>query len=208
MHLITGSVTVNSILTPVQVTGSITTTQGAGGSDPWNITYYEEPTFIAFVSGTIIGNNKSMISIVNTSSKILRIQEIKIINTRNVNTTGVEATFWFIRIGGHSGGTSVSALPMDTNDILDPGVTVLTNATVASEATIPLFRNVWSTDEWAAASSKQEGQDHALMTMIPIWSYKPKQKPIILRTNEGFSIKHTTNSINGTFDIQVIFTQI
>lgn len=199
---VTGSVGVTSVASPVTVI------QGQSGSLAWKVTDFEEATFVAQAQDVAIGNNKSMLSIVNTGTSVVRIQEIRIVNSRTSPVAGTESIFWFVRITGHSGGTSVVPLPYDTNDSLASGITMATNATVSGEASSPLFRKLWSSDDWGAGRLDQEGLDHALQELFPQYVYRPKQKPITLRTNQGLSIKHVINSSNGTFDIQIVFTQV
>jgi hypothetical protein len=169
----------------------------------------EIPTFVSYASAVALANNKSLFSIVNTGSSFLvRIREIRIINTQTSAVTGVIADFRMFRITGHSSGTLLVGLTSDTNDTLDSSVTARTGSTVAGEASDFLRRWLVSTDEWGVGSSDVESMQHIMQTYSnPAYYPTPKTKPITLRQNQGITIKNVTNTTVGTFDIAVIYTQ-
>ncbi len=170
-----------------------------------------EATFGAWVTGSIIGNNKSMLSIYNAGSQIVRIREIWLTNVQTAAVVGIAGVFEFRRMGGHSAGTLIASgaiETMDTADVLDAGVTIRTNATVASESSKLLWKATWSTDEWGPGSQDVESNDHVIQQMFPLYNRRdPNEKPITLRANQGMTIKFTVNSNAGTFDVHVVFTQ-
>lgn len=169
----------------------------------------EEATFFVSVTGSAIGNNKSMASIVNgTTTQIVKIKEVWLLNVQTVVGSGALGTFEFRRISGHASGTAVVGIEqMDTIDVLDPGLTVRTNAVVSGESTTLLWRTFWSTDNWGPGSLNQEGYDHGLQSLLPAWQRRDQSsKPLTLRANEGLTIKHVVNSISGTFDLMIGFT--
>lgn len=168
----------------------------------------QNKTFSVLTADQTIGNNKSMLSIVNASGSavIVKIREIKIINTQVTSVTGVISIFDIKRITGHSAGTTVTPCAYDTSDSLSGSITVRTGSTVAGE-TVTLKRYKWSSDEWGSGPSDVESDDHSLQSLIPIYRVMPYCKPITLRAEEGISIKHTTNSTAGSFTIEVVFTE-
>lgn len=170
---------------------------------------FEPETYSVLAETIAIGNNKSMLSILNTTSnKIIKLVSIKIMNAQTGGITGVFADFRLIRITGHSVGTLLTPVTFDSADVLDAGVTVRTNATVAGEAATTMLSYIWSTDEIQFAGfGSSAAQDKGAQNTMGIFEHKKGRKPIILRQNEGITIKQTTNSTAGTFDIELIFTE-
>ncbi len=163
----------------------------------------------AFAASVQVGNNKSMLSILNggSSAVVVRMREIWVENVQTTATTGVAGTFELHRFTGHSGGTVITPQAYDTTDTLDVNVTTRTGATITGENAVVLMRHLWSTDEWGPGTLDQEGYDHGVQASQPFWSRKDQaEKPITLRPGEGVHVKFTTNSTNGTFDLTFVFT--
>lgn len=174
--------------------------------------YKELATFTGVATDIAIGNNKSMFSIVNASGStvVSRISAIYLVNVQTSAVTGVIGTFELRRITNHSAGTAITAIEkMDSNDTLSSSITLRTNGTVTSESTNLLWRAQFSTDEIAAnANLDTSFSSHIFGTMFPVWKRADfDNKPIILNANEGLTVKFSTNSTAGTFDIMVVFTQ-
>lgn len=171
--------------------------------------YYELSTFNAIANNIPTAANKSLLSILNTSTKIVRIEEIYLVNVRTTAVTGVVGNFEIRRITGHSAGTLVTNVETyETSDVLDAGVTVRTNATVAGESANLLWRSIFSTDEHGIAAEDVNSTQHIFQTMFPIFVKKTNNsKTITLKQNEGLTIKFTPNSNTGLFDVFCIFTQ-
>lgn len=189
---------------PLWITGSVVI-----GAQPVTTKDYEVATFSVLALDTVIGNEKSMISIVNASGSgvIIKIRSIKIINTRTTAVTGIVSDFRVVRITGHSVGTLLSPQTFDTAASLNANVTIRTDATVTGASTTPLLRHKWSSDEYGPGTLDKEGLDQAFQNTIPIYQHFPGRKPITLHQGEGLHILHNTNSTAGSFDIDVIFTQ-
>lgn len=166
---------------------------------------YQRPCFIANASNIAIGNNKSMISITNTSTRVVRLERIYLVNNQTTAITGVISNFDFLRITSHSAGTLITAQPFDTVDSLDAGVTIRTGATVVGEGAV-LKRVVYSSDEWGVGASDNESLQNIQQQIMPIFQSGLFYKPITLRQNQGFHIKHTINSTIGNFDFFIEFT--
>jgi hypothetical protein len=98
---------------------------------------------------------------------------------------------------------------MHSDDALNGSITLRTNATVTAESANLLWRSLFTTDEWAPSAAVDTAAiDHIFTTMHPIWKRNDyDNKPIILKANEGLTVKFATNSTAGTFDIMVVFTQ-
>lgn len=188
----------------------------AQGTSPWIVSVQsvtsggdELATFSALAKNIAIGNNKSMISIVNTSESTvkIKIRELYLINSQTSAVTGVISDFSLFRCVTHSGGTSITPQSYDTADSLDSSVTVRTGATIGTESATAFKRWEWSSDEWGVGSLDQEGNDHNTQTNINLVRQEKGCKPITLRANEGLTFKHTVNSTAGSFDVIMVFTQ-
>lgn len=165
------------------------------------------PTYYAFAQDVVIGNGKSMISILNAdTSLIVSIREIYIVNATVSAVTGVIGKFRLIKMTGHSSGTTITPVSMDSNDSLDSDITVKTGATISGEASTDIRRWQFSTDDWGTGTSDVESSDHVQQELIPVYKASGEMKPIILRQNEGVHIKQATNSTAGTFDLVIVFT--
>lgn len=166
------------------------------------------PAFVVKAEDIAIGNNKSMLSLVNTGSKIIRIRELKIINGRTTPTTGIVAKFDLFRITGASAGTTLTPLAFDTNDSI-ASTAVRTGATVTGEASASLMHWEWSSDEWSPGTVDIESTDHLSQSLIAAYKCDTASgmKAITIRPGEGLSLKHTVNSTAGSFDIYLQFTE-
>jgi hypothetical protein len=165
-------------------------------------------TFSVVARSVAIGNNKSMFSILNAdATKLVKIRQIKIINSQTSAVTGVIADFRILRLTGHSSGTSLTPETFDTNDSLDADITTRTGSTVAGESSTELLRYTYSSDEWGVGTLDVESSDHVMQQVAALYISKNDSKPITLRQNQGLTIKQVTSSTAGTFDIEVIFTQ-
>lgn len=175
------------------------------------VRYKELATFTALATATVVGNNKSMLSIVNASGSTVqvRVLSIHVVNVQTTAVTGVTGTFEVRRCVNHSAGTAITAIEtMDSTDTLNGSVTVRTNGTITTESANLLWRALFSTDEWGPGTQDVESGDHIFQTMFPIWKRRDMDaKPILLRANEGLTVKFATNSTAGRFDILVVFTQ-
>lgn len=166
------------------------------------------PAFVVNAEDIAIGNNKSMLSFLNTGSKVVRIREIKIINGRTTATTGIVAKFDLFRMTGATVGTTLTPLAFDTTDSVT-STAVKTGATIAGEASASLMHWEWSSDEWSSGTQDVESTDHAFQSLIAAykWDTASGLKAITIRPGEGIHLKHTVNSTAGSFDIYVQFTE-
>lgn len=170
----------------------------------------EFATFTTAGTAIGVGNNKSMISIFNADAALLtKVHEIYVVNVQTSAVTGVTGVFELRRITSHSGGTLLTPVSMDTTDTLDADITVRTGSTVGGEDANLMWRSLFSTDDWGPGTVDTESNDHVFQTMHPIFSRKTDSgtKPLVLRQNEGLTVKFATNSSAGTFDIFLVFTQ-
>lgn len=169
----------------------------------------ELATFIATGTSIASDNNKSMISILNADATLVtKIHEVYVINVRTATAIGVAGIFELRRITGHSAGSVITPTSMDTADTLDSDITVRTGSTVAGESANLMWRSIFTTDELTAVLDTASNE-HIFQTMFPVFSRKTDSgtKPLVLRQNEGLTVKFATNSATGLFDIMLVFTQ-
>lgn len=165
-------------------------------------------TFSITATGVTIGNGKSMISLVNTSGSTvkIKIREIWITNTQLSGVTGIVADFQLNQIVGHSGGSLLTSRSHDSVDTIDASVTARAGATVSGEGAN--YKHwLWSTDEWGPGPADTEAADHSFSSLVPHYRDPGLWKAYVLNANEGIHIKQITNSIVGTFDFYMVFTQ-
>ncbi len=76
----------------------------------------ENPTFYLSSQAVAIGNNKSMLSLLNAagSGVKIKIREIYVVNAQNTAATGIISAFSTLRITGHSVGTSLTPVSYDS----------------------------------------------------------------------------------------------
>jgi hypothetical protein len=166
---------------------------------------YLPPTFVVQASSVVIGNNKSMISLINSNTNIVKVLSIRIVNNQNSALTGVFTDFRFRRITGATGGTALTIQPMDTSDTAT-SVAAAIGATVSGETSVDLARRCVSSDEWGPGTTDVESNAQANAQIGFMWETPNNSKPIYLRTGQGLTIKCVTNSTQGNFDIEVLFT--
>lgn len=169
----------------------------------------EFATFNVTAHSVAIGNNKSMLSIVNTTGSVVKIKlrHLKIINAQTTPVTGVISNFTLLKCVTHSAGTSITPVACESSDTLSSSVTVRTGATIGTEGTDVLRRVQYSTDEWGVGSTDVESLDHIMQIGTNILETPLKAKPFTLLANEGITLKQTINSTIGLFDIELMFTQ-
>lgn len=169
----------------------------------------ELATFSVFSSAVAIANNKSMLSILNASGSgvVVKLREVKIVNAQNTAVTGVVAQFNLLRMTGHSAGTSLTALPMDSQDSISGSVTLRTGGTITGESSNIINSIKYSSDEWGVGAQDVESGDHIMQVFGNLIEQKPGCKPLTLREGEGLTIKQVTNSSIGSFDLILVFTQ-
>ena len=178
---------------------------------------YQPKTVYVSAQAVTIGNNKSMFSALNDvgSGVRLKLQQLFIYNVQTTAVTGVIAQFQLRFITGHSAGTQLTTTPAAagmfrmslTSDTLNGLVTFRTNSTVAGEDAFSLKRWLWSSDEFGTGTADAETTEHTDAQLVAAYTVAENASPITLLPGEGLTIKQTTNSTAGSFDIFVVFTE-
>lgn len=182
---------------------------GLSYDDNNDVEIAEPATFTVAATDVVLAQNKSMFSLTNQSGStvFVTIKELFLTNAQTTAVTGVVANFELRRITSHSAGTALTPVSHDSLDTLNGSVTARTGATVAGESATPIRRWKWSSDEWGTGTVDVEAQDHGPQSLLPHYAHRPGIKGIILRPNEGLTLKQTVNTTAGSFDIVAVFTQ-
>lgn len=159
-------------------------------------------TFSGTIESVSLSNNKSLLSIVNTGTKIIKIAQLSIQNTQSVLKIGVNGSFVLRRITGHSSGTSVTTDTFDLSDSLDAGVSVYTGSTVTGQFSSIIKKMIVNTSGANNNIIRQnEKTYYEFLTVIE------DGKLLTLNQNQGITLNFETNSSAGLFDISFIITQ-
>lgn len=166
------------------------------------------PTYQALCYQVVPVADKSMISIWNASTKVVRVYRIFYWNTRYAAITGVAVMLQLNLITGRAGaGTGATVLKHDSDDpALDGSVYVETGATVTSGSTIQRFGI--SCEELTAAEATLDCF-HNVMPFGTLWDcgYEDAEvQPLTFRQDEGMQIKCETTT-QGYGDYMIEFTQ-
>ena len=166
---------------------------------------YKPNTFSVLSQNTTTANGKTMIGIGNTSTSIIKIKRVYLINDRTSSVTGVACSFSLQRITSLSGGTILTAVPHDTNYSLPVNIICSTNSTQLGTPSI--FRIVtWSTDEWSPGTLDQEGLDHSIQYNSPFYECVENEDNITINQNQAILLRCDTNTTTGIFDLRIVFT--
>jgi hypothetical protein len=192
----TDGTAIGNVSDALKVTGTISTSMT------------DKATYTAWAIDVATANNKSMISIQNTtgSTVTVRVQKIHLINSQTSAVTGVITDFRLLRAVSHASGTTVTPGVHQTATALNSSVTVQTGATITTEDTAILGRWKYSNDEWGSGSADVESFDHATNSTSPVFSADRNSSPIVLIANQCLTLKCVTSTTVGTFDICVVFT--
>lgn len=165
------------------------------------------PTFVSYIINIPTANNKSMASVANISStKVVKVVGLKLINVQTNNgINGVIASMELRRMTSHSGGALQNIEVMDTNDVVDAGISVRSGATIVGESTKLITRLLVSTDDFGANAVDAEVSERNQQNYFNY--HFNLGKPITLRQNQGMTIKCATNTATGLFDILIEFVQ-
>lgn len=231
---VTGSVTINNFPSVQTVTGSVgisgtpnitgsifvlnqtQTNQGwvtgsqfvfNNNTTPLFVTEFEPPTFMVTAENIQIGNNKSMISLLNAvgSTVFVKIKTITISNVQTATVVGILAQMRLHKISAHSVGTALTPVSFDSGDSLNVAVTARTGATVTEG--VFFKKQLLQTNEISGGGGTGTDTLVALLeTLFPFFSEANDSKALVLRANEGIHIRQATNSTVGTFDLTIVFT--
>ena len=163
----------------------------------------DAPTYYANTGTQTLTFNKYLFAISNTSStQVIRVRKMFLVNGAQAAVTGVAANFAVNRIGTTSGGAAVVATATDTNDGALSGVTL-----VSSPTTVQRWGKLF---DWFATSDEIGATGAFPTAMIQQLGNALAEgndlRPITLRQNQGIAVQWATNSVVGSYGVLSVFT--
>lgn len=165
------------------------------------------PTFYAVFDRISPAANKYMATLFNTSSiRKVVIQRIWVYNWQFATVAGALLEQYITKITARTIGTSTTIYAEDTNDSLSSGISADTNSSAVTEDHI--LRRFLAYSEEAVTNlgqlsgSRAAGDDNTAL----ILEKKDDTRGIVLRQNQGISIRNITNSTVGTVSYVFEFT--
>ncbi len=168
-------------------------------------------TYRAVVTGTAFASSKSMLTVFNGSGsgRIVRVKRVWVLNNQTSGVTGVLTTFELRRISASTGGTAGSSVKHDTSSEAIPAqITITTGSTDTLTSDPALMKFMWSNDE-PAVSSLTNDETECIPSLACVFDTATGDadiEPLVLRSNEGLSVRHTGTSAVGVADVIVEFT--
>lgn len=158
--------------------------------------------FFAVYDRIVPAQNKYMATLFNTSTtRKVVVARIYRLNWQVAAVTGVFLEQELRFIAARTAGTSVTIQQDDSNVNLSSGISADTGSTSVTEGTgaRSLIRRIFACNEEAALASGYAlvGTGFSIDAAL-VWMRRPGSSGIILRANEGITIKNTTNSTVGT----------
>ena len=164
----------------------------------------EDPSFIAVYDRIAPAANKYMATLFNTSStRKVVVRRIYVYSWQIAAVAGVVLDQELRRITARTTGTSVTPVAYDTNDSLSAGITADHNSSAVTDSS--LLRRILASSE--EVSLVQGGPNpwtfasHGLQ-----YEVNPGMKGIVLRQNQGITVKNITASAVGTVSYTFEFT--
>lgn len=168
----------------------------------------EWPVFYAVFDRIAPAANKYMATLFNTSAteKVI-ITRVLRENWQATAVTGVALEGYLARITTRTAGTAVTIRSNDTLDVLPAGIAADTNSTAVTENHI--IQRVWASSEeivLGGSLAAELGFETSGMDGNSIWHKSPGYRGLVLRQNQGISIRNVTSSTVGTSSWVIEFT--
>lgn len=169
------------------------------------------PTYVLY-QNVATANDKSLVSIYNGGTKIVKISSVRVRNSRTSFVFGTICTLGAFRFtGSPSGGSDITSQAQvydtDNPSLTSQSISLKTGATINNESAYPLYRTFAGTGGWDQTFSDPEFIERLQQIQIN-WFEKIDSgfQSITLRNGEGLTIKCETNTTTGIFDIHMVFT--
>lgn len=161
-----------------------------------------------------LGNTKSMLTIWNGSGsgRVIRIYKAWGVNHANVAATGTLAKISLYRISASSSGTDISSKIVKhqtANENLPAQVLIRHSSTDTTSSVIRQIVYVSGTSATAIASTysiQQWASIYSISRFFEAGYYNSTIEPIVVRENEGVSIKCVGTTTNGFMECVIEFT--
>lgn len=164
-------------------------------------------TWHAWVEPGAFAANKLHLLVHNAtgSGKVVTLRRLYAVNLQITAVTGVACRFDFKRTtGAPTNGTTITPVSADSSNApLPAGVTVRHTATTGFSEGAIAWAQTFATDEVTAANAAPTHIIQASINWIPEGR---NIQEIVLRENEGFTVKQITSTTVGTFGWLLVFT--
>lgn len=186
---------------------TLSRTVGANTVHEQQITETELPTYMictATNAGLADAQNKVFMAIFNGSSTaLIKIREIWIMNTKLTAVTGVGVEWDIDTItSAPTGGNTITPFKMDSTNADLADITIQETPSGGAAKGVTIFPYFASNDE---VITTQFGA--VLGNILPVYPAIPKEcQDITLRQNQGIQVKQITNSTVGSHYVIIIFT--
>ena len=162
-----------------------------------------DKTYYIWVPAQALAQNKLHLACLNTSAtQILKLRKLFIINAALAAVTGVGVQFDIKRISTITAGTAVTPNPVDTADGALAGATVVFAPSAATEGVL-LYSWFTNNDEIGLTNAFPTAMLQQLISNVPEGA---EIKEIVMRQNEGFTVKQITNTTIGSYAVLAVIT--
>lgn len=158
----------------------------------------EAPTFWFVFDRIAPAANKYMATVWNGAARKLVVQRIWNYNWQFTGVTDVLLEQEVRRISARTTGTSVAASALDTAVSVTAGIVADTNSSAVTEGALLLRLMTGSAETTIAGGEAGMKVMRTLAPLAMIYERKEGASGIVLRQNEGLTIKNTTASTVGT----------
>lgn len=180
-------------------------TVGANTVEEQYVALAADATYYIWTPSLVNAANKFYMSVLNTGAQVLKVKKLFLCNSSLTPVTGVGVQFDLIRITSITGGTALTANPVDTTDGALTGYTAVHSATSVGGGTPVLFSWFTNNDEVGLTGGFAQATLQALNSILP---EGPEIKELTLNQNEGFALKQITSTISGNFGVLAVVTKV
>lgn len=169
------------------------------------------PLFYAVFDRIVPAVNKYMATLFNTGLNLLMVNRIYRVNWQNTDVSDSNLEQYLARITARTVGTSVIIGSDDTGDSTPSGAVADTGSTVVTETNIRL--RFFSTNDSSVGLTGGDKFGTAIVHSFNIqdgiiYRNEPGVKGMVLRQNQGISIRNVTSNTIGTVSYVFEFTQV
>lgn len=163
------------------------------------------PTFYAVFDRVTMAADKYLATLFNTSAtRKAVVQRVWVYNNQFDRVAGGDIDLELLRITARTAGSAVTPRAEDTADSLSAGIVADTNSTAVSES--HLVRRILSSGEEIGFSSSDAQSLLALPVFALRYERRTGQRGLVLRQNEGITLKFVDGDDDGTVSVVYEFT--
>jgi hypothetical protein len=180
-------------------------TVGANTVEEQYVALASDATYYVWVPSLVNAANKYYLAFLNNaaSGQVLKVRKLFLANSSLAAVTGVGVQFNLLRISAITGGTAVTANPVDTTDGALANYTAVYAATSVT-AGVTLFSWFTMNDEVGVIGNIVQSTIQALTSLLP---EGPEIKELTLNAGEGFALQQITSTIAGNFGVLAVITK-